>query len=41
MITGGPTGIALAFAQTLASEGCRIAICGRDKIKPTEVVVSA
>jgi NAD(P)-dependent dehydrogenase (short-subunit alcohol dehydrogenase family) len=31
LITGGTSGIGLAIAQTLASEGCRVAICGRDK----------
>lgn len=31
LITGGTSGIGLAVAQKLASEGCAIAICGRDK----------
>ena len=31
LITGGTSGIGLAIAQRLAAEGCRIAICGRDK----------
>jgi len=31
LITGGTSGIGLAIAQKLASEGCTIAICGRDK----------
>src|SRR5512138_2674414 len=33
LITGGTSGIGLAIAQTLAAEGCRVAICGRDKGK--------
>jgi len=33
LITGGTSGIGLAIAQRLASEGCRIAICGRQRAK--------
>jgi 3-oxoacyl-[acyl-carrier protein] reductase len=33
LITGGTSGIGLAIAQTLAAEGCRVGICGRDKGK--------
>jgi 3-oxoacyl-[acyl-carrier protein] reductase len=40
LITGGTSGIGLAIAQKLASEGCRIAICGRDKIKLDRAVAS-
>ena len=31
LITGGTSGIGLAIAQKLASEGCMVAICGRDE----------
>jgi len=31
LVTGGTSGIGLAAAQKLAAEGCRVAICGRDK----------
>jgi NAD(P)-dependent dehydrogenase (short-subunit alcohol dehydrogenase family) len=31
VVTGGNRGIGLAIAQALASEGCRVAITGRDK----------
>jgi len=31
LITGGTSGIGLAIAQRLGAEGCRIAICGRDR----------
>ena len=40
LITGGTSGIGLAIVQKLASEGCRIAICGRDKIKLDRAVAS-
>lgn len=40
LITGGTSGIGLAIAQKLATEGCRIAICGRDKSKLDRAVVS-
>ena len=33
LITGGTSGIGLAIAKRLASEGCRIAICGRQRAK--------
>lgn len=33
LITGGTSGIGLAIAQRLVAEGCRIAICGRDRGK--------
>jgi 3-oxoacyl-[acyl-carrier protein] reductase len=33
LITGGTSGIGLAIAQRLGVEGCRIAICGRDRKK--------
>jgi NAD(P)-dependent dehydrogenase (short-subunit alcohol dehydrogenase family) len=31
LVTGGTSGIGLAAALKLAAEGCRVAICGRDK----------
>ena len=40
LITGGNSGIGLAIAQTLAAEGCRIAICGRDKAKLDKAVAT-
>lgn len=33
LITGGTSGIGLAIAQRLGQEGCRIAICGRQRAK--------
>lgn len=33
LITGGTSGIGLAIAQRLVEEGCRIAICGRQRAK--------
>jgi NAD(P)-dependent dehydrogenase (short-subunit alcohol dehydrogenase family) len=40
LITGGTSGIGLAIAQKLAAEGCRVAICGRDKSKLDAAVAS-
>jgi 3-oxoacyl-[acyl-carrier protein] reductase len=40
LITGGTSGIGLAIAQRLAVEGCRIAICGRDRNKLDQAVAS-
>jgi 3-oxoacyl-[acyl-carrier protein] reductase len=40
LITGGTSGIGLAIAQTLTAEGCRIAICGRDKTKLDQAVAA-
>lgn len=33
LVTGGSSGIGLAVAQKLAEEGCKVAICGRDRAK--------
>jgi 3-oxoacyl-[acyl-carrier protein] reductase len=33
LITGGTSGIGLAVARRLLDEGCRVAICGRDRAK--------
>jgi NAD(P)-dependent dehydrogenase (short-subunit alcohol dehydrogenase family) len=33
LITGGTSGIGLAIARRLGDEGCRIAICGRDRAR--------
>ena len=33
LITGGTSGIGLAIAQRLSAEGCRIAVCGRQRKK--------
>ncbi|HEX5213024.1 MAG TPA: SDR family oxidoreductase [Pseudolabrys sp.] len=33
LVTGGSSGIGLAIASKLAAEGCKIAICGRDRGK--------
>ncbi|HEY6024987.1 MAG TPA: SDR family oxidoreductase [Pseudolabrys sp.] len=38
LITGGTSGIGLAIAKTLAAEGCRVAICGRDEVKLNEAL---
>jgi short-subunit dehydrogenase involved in D-alanine esterification of teichoic acids len=38
LITGGTSGIGLAIAQTLAAEGCAVAICARDKAKLDKAV---
>ena len=40
LITGGTSGIGLAIAQTLAAEGCNVAICGRDKAKLDSAVAA-
>ena len=40
LVTGGSSGIGLAIAQKLAAEGCRIAICGRDRGKLDSAVAS-
>lgn len=40
LITGGTSGIGLAIAQTLAAEGCGVAICGRDKAKLDKAVTA-
>jgi 3-oxoacyl-[acyl-carrier protein] reductase len=40
LITGGTSGIGLAIAQALAAEGCRVAICGRDKAKLDKAVAA-
>lgn len=36
LVTGGGSGIGLGVALALAGEGCRVAICGRDKRKLDE-----
>ena len=41
LITGGTSGIGLAIAQRLAEEGCRIAICGRERGKLDNAVGDA
>lgn len=33
MVTGGSRGIGMAIARSLASEGCAVAICGRDEAR--------
>jgi 3-oxoacyl-[acyl-carrier protein] reductase len=38
LITGGTSGIGLAIARKLAAEGCKIAICGRDKSRLEKAV---
>lgn len=40
LITGGSSGIGLAIAHKLAVEGCKIAICGRDRGKLDSAVAS-
>ena len=40
LVTGGTSGIGLAIARTLAAEGCRVAICGRDKAKLDKAVTA-
>lgn len=38
VVTGGSRGIGFAIAEVLASEGCRVAICGRDEARLTTAV---
>jgi 3-oxoacyl-[acyl-carrier protein] reductase len=40
LITGGTSGIGLAIAQRLAEEGCRIAVCGRERGKLDKAVAT-
>ncbi|HET9718394.1 MAG TPA: SDR family oxidoreductase [Pseudolabrys sp.] len=40
LITGGSSGIGLVVARKLMTEGCRVAICGRDKSKLEKAVMS-
>src|ERR1044072_3670608 len=40
LITGGTSGIGLAIAQRLAEEGCRIAICGRERGKLDKAIAT-
>jgi 3-oxoacyl-[acyl-carrier protein] reductase len=40
LITGGTSGIGLAIARTLAAEGCRVGICGRDQGKLDRAVTT-
>lgn len=40
LVTGGTSGIGLAIAQKLAAEGCRVAICGREKTKLDDAVAA-
>ena len=40
LISGGTSGIGLAIAQTLAAEGCNVAVCGRDKAKLDRAVAA-
>ena len=40
LITGGTSGIGLAIAQRLAEEGCRIAICGRERGKLDQAIAT-
>ena len=40
LISGGTSGIGLAIAQTLAAEGCNVAICGRDKARLDRAVAA-
>jgi 3-oxoacyl-[acyl-carrier protein] reductase len=40
LISGGTSGIGLAIAQTLAAEGCSVAICGRDKARLDRAVAA-
>jgi NAD(P)-dependent dehydrogenase (short-subunit alcohol dehydrogenase family) len=40
LVTGGTSGIGLAVAQRLGEEGCRVAVCGRDRAKLDEAVAS-
>jgi NAD(P)-dependent dehydrogenase (short-subunit alcohol dehydrogenase family) len=38
LVTGGGSGIGLAVALALAQEGCRVAVCGRDRRKLEQAV---
>ncbi|MFM6311294.1 MAG: SDR family NAD(P)-dependent oxidoreductase, partial [Dolichospermum sp.] len=42
LVTGSSAGIGLAVAQTLAQEGCKLIICGRnfEKIQQIEKLLS-
>ena len=40
LITGGTSGIGLAIAQRLAAEGCRIAVCGREREKLDKAIAT-
>jgi 3-oxoacyl-[acyl-carrier protein] reductase len=40
LITGGTSGIGLAIARRLGDEGCRIAICGRDRVRLAKAVAA-
>lgn len=40
LISGGTSGIGLAIAQTLAAEGCNVAICGRDQARLDRAVAA-
>ena len=40
VITGGSKGIGRAIAETLASEGCNVAICARNKAEIDAAVTS-
>jgi 3-oxoacyl-[acyl-carrier protein] reductase len=40
LITGGTSGIGLAIAQRLAAEGCRIAVCGRERDKLDKAIAT-
>jgi NAD(P)-dependent dehydrogenase (short-subunit alcohol dehydrogenase family) len=40
LITGGTSGIGLAIAQTLAAEGCSVAVCGRDRARLDKAVAA-
>lgn len=40
LISGGTSGIGLAIAKMLATEGCKVAICGRDKARLDRAVAA-